>query len=79
MSIGGDGEFDVCGTVMFRSDEIVDRVGKYASILPEGYRGEVNLGIGETWVSSVGRIRYKSGYVLTIDYGYERDTLYHPV
>ncbi|MYF79418.1 MAG: hypothetical protein F4180_06015, partial [Chloroflexi bacterium] len=56
-------------------DEIVDRVGEYASILPEGYRGEVNLGISE-WANSVAGL-LKSGYVLTIYYGYERDTLYH--
>ncbi len=58
------------------NDEIVDRVGEYASVLPEGYRGEVNLGVGEWAKTVVGLL--KSGYVLTIDYGYERDTLYHP-
>ncbi len=58
------------------TDEIVERVGDYTSILPEGYRGEVNLGIGE-WASTVAGL-LKSGYVLTIDYGYDRNTLYHP-
>ncbi len=57
------------------NDEILDRVGEYCSILPDGYRGEVNLGI-ETWANSLAGL-LKSGYVLTIDYGYERDTLYH--
>ena len=58
------------------SDEIAGRVGEYTSILPEGYRGEVNLRIGE-WVGNVVSL-LQSGYVLTIDYGYERHTLYHP-
>ena len=58
------------------NEEIVDRVGEYASILPEGYRGEVNLGI-EAWADTVVGL-LKSGYVLTIDYGCERDLLYHP-
>lgn len=58
------------------SDEIVDRVGGMASILPDGYRGEVNLGIGD-WATSV-RSVLERGYVLTIDYGHERETLYHP-
>ena len=75
VGIGGDGELAfVEGDVS--SDEIVDRVGEYTSILPEGYRGEVNFGI-ETWANSLAGL-LKSGYVLTIDYGYERDTLYHP-
>ncbi len=75
VGIGGDGELAfVEGDVS--SDEIVDRVGEYASVLPEGYRGEVNLGVGEWAKNVVGLL--KSGYVLTIDYGYERDTLYHP-
>ena len=58
------------------TNEIVDRVSEYTSILPEGYRGEVNLGIGE-WASTVAGL-LKSGYVLTIDYGHERNALYHP-
>ena len=75
VGIGGDGELAfVEGDVS--SDEIVDRVGEYASVLPDGYRGEVNLGI-EMWANSLVGV-LKSGYVLTIDYGYERDTLYHP-
>ena len=58
------------------TNEIVDRVSEYTSILPEGYRGEVNLGIGE-WASTVAGL-LSSGYVLTIDYGHERNALYHP-
>lgn len=75
VGIGGDRELAfVEGDAS--SDEIVDRVGEYASVLPKGYRGEVNLGI-EAWTNGVAGL-LKSGYVLTIDYGYERDTLYHP-
>ena len=51
-------------------------MGEYASILSEGYRGEVNLGI-DAWADTVAGL-LKSGYVLTIDYGCERDVLYHP-
>lgn len=58
------------------SDEIVDRVGGIASMLPDGYRGEVNLGIAD-WTARVRSI-LKRGYVLTIDYGHEREMLYHP-
>ena len=75
VGIGGDGELAfVEGDVS--NDEIVARVGEYVSILPEGYRGEVNLGI-EMWANNLAGL-LKSGYVLTIDYGYERDMLYHP-
>ena len=56
--------------------EISKRVGRFASILPDGYRGEVNLGISG-WASTVANI-LKRGYVLTIDYGHEREFLYHP-
>ena len=56
--------------------EIEDRIGPLASLLPDGYRGEVNLGI-DGWASIVAQI-LRRGYVLTIDYGYERGALYHP-
>ena len=58
------------------SAEISDRVGGIAAILPDGYRGEVNLGITD-WASMVSLI-LERGYVLTIDYGHEREMLYHP-
>ena len=75
VGLGDDGDLVfVEGEVS--NDEIADRVGEYASILPEGYRGEVNLGI-EAWANCVVGL-LKSGYVLTIDYGCERDLLYHP-
>ena len=56
--------------------EISDRVAGIAATLPNGYLGEVNLRIMD-WASIVSRI-VERGYVLTIDYGHERDTLYHP-
>ncbi len=59
------------------SDEVTDRVGGMASMLPEGYRGEVNLGIVD-WTAGVRRV-LERGYVLTIDYGHEREMLYHPL
>ena len=59
------------------SDEIVDRVADFVSVLPDGYRGEVNLGLN-AWAESVAGV-LERGYVLTIDYGDERDMLYHPL
>ena len=56
--------------------EMADRVRPFVSKLPDGYRGEVNLGIAD-WASTVAQILNR-GYVLTIDYGYEREALYHP-
>ena len=56
--------------------EIVDRVSIRTEALPDGYRGEVNLGVGE-WAASVSRI-LERGYVLTVDYGCEQEMLYHP-
>ena len=56
--------------------DIVNRVGPIANQLPNGYRGEVNLGIVD-WASTMAQILQR-GYVLTIDYGYARQALYHP-
>ena len=75
-------DLDDAGGLVFVEGEasdvaIVDRVGEYASVLPEGYRGEVNLGI-EAWATRVAGL-LQSGYVLTIDYGYPRNMLYHPM
>jgi len=54
-------------------EEYFDRFGKR---LQEGQRAEVNLKALE-WIEAVGRI-LEEGFVLTIDYGYEADELYHP-
>ena len=56
--------------------EIEDRVGPIVKELPDGYRGEVNLGIAD-WASTAAQILQR-GYLLTIDYGYTRQALYHP-
>lgn len=56
--------------------EIENRVRPFLSSLPDGYRGEVNLGIVD-WASTTVQI-LRRGYVLTIDYGYTRQDLYHP-
>ncbi len=58
------------------TSRITERVGDVLSTLPDGYVGEVNLGIDE-WASDVGKL-VEHGYVLTIDYGHGRDLLYHP-
>ena len=72
---------DTDGDLVFLDDaastvKIVNRVRPFMSKLPDGYRGEVNLGISD-WASTVAQILNR-GYVLTIDYGYEREALYHP-
>jgi len=56
--------------------EISARVEPFLDSLPENYRGEVNLRIGY-WADSVAAT-LESGYVLTIDYGYDRPELYKP-
>jgi len=56
--------------------EIAERVTPFISDLPDGYRGEVNLGLG-AWADRVAGI-LESGYVLTIDYGEMTRELYRP-
>ncbi len=56
--------------------EIEDRIGPIVNKLPDGYRGEINPGIGN-WASTAAQI-LRRGYLLTIDYGYARQALYHP-
>ncbi len=58
------------------TDEIPNRIANLASVLPEGYRGEVNLNI-QVWANQIKSL-LQTGYVLTIDYGHDRETLYHP-
>ena len=59
------------------SDEIMYRVADFVSIMPDGYRGEVNLRLN-AWAKRVAEV-LERGHVLTIDYGHERDMLYHPL
>ena len=53
---------------------LATRLGERVEDMPDGSRGEVNLGIGP-WMSDVSRA-LKRGFVLTIDYGHESDELY---
>ena len=53
---------------------IRERVASIGRELRDGFRGEVNAGLG-AWVAEVAEALAR-GYVLTIDYGYEADELY---
>ncbi len=55
---------------------IEQRLGTLPASLPNGYRGEVNPGIDQ-WAHMVRRV-LAHGYVLTVDYGYDRPMLYAP-
>ncbi len=56
------------------TDRIAKRLSTLPRKLPDGFRGEVNLGIGD-WLNDAAS-SLDRGYVLTIDYGYEADELY---
>ena len=56
--------------------QLVQRLDKLGLELPDGTRGEINLGIGE-WASQVSEI-IERGFVVTIDYGHESKELYSP-
>ncbi len=56
--------------------EIEARILPFLPSLPERYEGEVNLGLGY-WADSVAATLSR-GYLLTIDYGYDRPDLYSP-
>ncbi|MDP6402752.1 MAG: SAM-dependent methyltransferase [SAR202 cluster bacterium] len=53
---------------------LAGRIEELALSLPDGFRGEVNLGI-PPWLSQVSNA-LKRGFVVTIDYGYEAAELY---
>ena len=54
---------------------ITARIGELAHGLPDGYRGEVNLGIDTRWAGLASET-LGAGYVMTVDYGYDpRSTL----
>ena len=70
-----DGQFmETVGDVS--EPEVEARVEPFLGSLPESYRGEVNLKIGY-WSDSVSAA-LERGYVITIDYGYDRPELYKP-
>ena len=69
------GEFvDSIGEVS--EPEITARVDPFLHSLTEGYKGEVNLRLAY-WSDSVSAALQR-GYVITIDYGYDRPDLYEP-
>lgn len=55
---------------------ISDRVQPHIANMQDGYRGEVNTGIGK-WMSDITEA-LDQGFILTIDYGYEANNLYSP-
>jgi SAM-dependent MidA family methyltransferase len=70
-----DGQFvEVIGDV--GEGEVSARIDPFLNMLPESYRGEVNLRLGY-WSDSVSAT-LERGYVITIDYGYDRPELYKP-
>jgi SAM-dependent MidA family methyltransferase len=70
---------DESGTLVEQPGEpstplIVERLSRLGAALPEGFVGEVNLGIGP-WMRQVSA-GLDRGLVITIDYGYEACQLY---
>ena len=57
---------------------ITARIGELAHGLPDSYLGELNLGI-DTWWARLVSETLDAGYVMTVDYGYDRAQLYAPV
>lgn len=45
--------------------------------LEEGQRGEINLA-SRSWLEEIGQ-NLEQGFVITVDYGYEAQLLYHPI
>ena len=73
VSVGNNGSFrEEFGPPS--TDRVAERLSTLPRQLPDGFRGEVNLGLGD-WMTDAAAALY-SGYVLTIDYGYEADELY---
>ena len=70
-----DGTFvEVVGDVV--EPEVEARVLPFVGSLPDSYRGEVNLRLGY-WSDSVSATLDR-GYVITVDYGFDRPDLYAP-
>jgi len=70
-----DGRF-VESVDQISNPEIAARVEPFLDSLPDGYQGEVNLRLGY-WADSVSATLDR-GYVITVDYGYDRPELYKP-
>lgn len=58
------------------SPEIEQRLRPFIASFPNGYRGEVNLGLN-SWAQRQAKTLAR-GWVLTIDYGFKRAELYRP-
>ena len=58
------------------SPRLAHRLESLGRDLPDGYRGEVNPGIGPWMAAAAASL--ERGFVLSIDYGYEEDELYSP-
>lgn len=56
--------------------EIANRLHGFKENLPDGYRGEVNLGL-TPWMKQVSSALHR-GFVVTIDYGYPSEVMYAP-
>lgn len=68
-----NGEFtDILGDVS--DPEITKRISPFLNSLSEGYRGEINLQL-DSWAGQVATT-LERGFVITIDYGFERSELY---
>ena len=70
-----DGELDM--SLGAPSNPVIEeRLRPYLDALPDGYRGEVNLGIAG-WAEQVAQA-LDAGFVATFDYGYDAAELYSP-
>ena len=72
-------ETDTDGTLVERfagpsTPAISERLSCAGRLLHDGFRGEVNVGIS-SWVADAAAA-LERGFVLTVDYGYEREELY---
>ena len=74
VAAGDDGLVETPGTVS--DPEIERRVAPFVSELPDGYRGEVNLGL-RSWAERIATT-LERGFILTIDYGEAARDLYRP-
>ena len=73
VSVGTDGDFrEEFGPPS--TDRMAERLYALPRQFPDGFRGEVNLGLAD-WMNDAAAT-LDSGYILTIDYGYEADELY---
>ena len=73
VSVGPEGDFrEEYGPPS--TTRIAERLSALPRQLPDSFRGEVNLGLGD-WLNDAAS-SLDRGYVLTIDYGYESDELY---